>query len=75
MNFSVILYCAVYVVREHERHEPDSILPEMSSLDDLPDDLKSKLSNLRVLAYNGVMQDKIVFYSKDLKEFNLPDDL
>ena len=68
----LVLCC---IVREHETHEPDSILPEMSSLDDLPDDLKSKLSNLRVLAYNGVMQDKIVFYSKDLKEFNLPDDL
>ena len=65
----LVLCC---IVREHDTHEPNSILPELSSLDDLPDDLKSKLSNLCVLAYNGVMQNKIVFYSQDLQESHLP---
>ena len=63
------------VVREYATHEPDSSLPELSSLDELPYDIKSKLDNLSILAYNGVMRDKVVFYSKDLRKSNLPSDL
>ena len=48
---------------------------ELSSLDDLPDDLKTKLNNLSILAYNGVMQNKVVFYSKDLQVSHLPSNL
>ena len=46
----------------------------MSSLNDLPDDLKSKLNNLCLLAYNGVIQEKIIFYLEDLltSDINLP---
>ena len=47
----------------------------MSSLDDLPEHLKSKLKNLEVLAYKGVMQDKVVYYLRDLQQSNLPSDL
>ena len=60
---SLVLCC---IVREKETHEPDTILPVMSSLNDLPDELKSKLNNLCLLAYNGVMQEKIIFYLEDL---------
>ena len=56
---SLVLCC---IVREQAMREPHTSLPEMSSLNDLPDDLKSKLSNLCILAYNGVMESKIVFY-------------
>ena len=69
---SLILCC---IVREQETHEPDTSLPVMSSLDDLPDDLKSKLNNLSLLAYNGVMQEKIIFYLKDLQSSDLPTNL
>ena len=69
---SLILCC---IVREQETHEHDTILPEMSSLDDLPDDLKSKLNNLSLLAYNGIKQEKIIFYLKDLQTSNLPTNL
>ena len=69
---SLVLCC---IVREQATHEPDTSLPELSSLDDLPDDLKSKLSNLSILAYNGVMQNKVVFYPKDLQASHLPTDL
>ena len=69
---SLVLCC---IVREQATHEPDTSLPELSSLDDLPDDLKSKLNNLSILAYNGVMKNKIVFYSKDLQASHLPTDL
>ena len=65
----LVLCC---IIREHDTHKSDSILPELSSLDDLPDDLKSKLNNLCVLAYNAMMSDKIVLYSKDLQESHLP---
>ena len=69
---SLVLCC---IVREQATHEPDTSLPELSSLDDLPDDLKSKLNSLSILAYNGVMQNKVVFYPKDLQAFHLPSNL
>ena len=70
---SLVLCC---IVREHATHEPETAsLPELSSLDDLPDDLNSKVKRLCVLAYNGVMLDKVVFYSKDLQAAHLPTDL
>ena len=70
---SLVLCC---IVREQATHEPDTCLPELSSLDDLPDDLKSKLNNVSILAYNGVMQNKVVFYSKDLQaSHQLPNSL
>ena len=68
--FSSLVLCCI--VREQATREPSTILPELSSLDDLPDDLKSNLSNLCVLAYNGVMESKIVFNSIDLKKSHLP---
>ena len=71
--FCLLVLCSI--VREHATHEPDTSLSELSSLDDLPDDLKSSLSNLSVLAFNGVMQDKVIFYSKDLQSSRLPNDL
>ena len=70
---SLVLCC---IIREYRTHEPNTnISPELSSLDDLPDHLKSKLNNLQVLAYKGVMQNKVVFYLRDLQQSNLPADL
>ena len=65
------------IVREQATHELDTSLPIISSgsLEHLPVNLKHKLSNISVLAYNGVTQDKVVFYSKDLQQSNLPCDL
>ena len=65
MSYSVILYSA-FVVREHETHEPDTSLPELSVLDDL----KSNFKTLGKLAYIGIIQDKIVFYLRDLSIFH-----
>ena len=65
----LVLCC---IVREYDTHEPDTILPELSSLDDLPDDLKAKLKDHCKLAYDGVMHDKVVFNSKDLQVSHLP---
>ena len=69
---NLVLCC---IVRELDTHESENDTSEVCSLDDLPDDLGSKLSDLCVLAYEGVMQDKVVFYRKDLQKFNLPTNL
>ena len=68
----LVLCC---IVREQETHQRGASLPELSSLDDLPDDLKSKLNNLSTLAYNGAIHDKVVFFLSDLKASRLPADL
>ena len=65
----LVLCC---MVRELETHTPVRTVADVTSLDDLPDDLKSQLSALCVLAYEGVMHDKVVFYKKDLQGFDLP---
>ena len=69
---SLVLCC---IIREQETHEPVSILPELTSLDDLPDELKTKLGNLNILAYEGVMHNKVVFYSKDIQAVHLQADI
>ena len=69
---NLVLCC---IVRELDTHESESGTSEVCSLDDLPDDLKSKLSDLCVLAYEGVMQKKVVFYENDLRKLKLPANL
>ena len=69
---NLVLFC---IVRELETREYESDTSEVCSLDDLPDDLKSKLSDFSVLAYEGVMQNKVVFYRDDLQKFNFPANL
>ena len=69
---SLVLCC---IVRELETHDSKQMLPELSSLNDLPGDLKSQLSHLCVLAYEGVMQNKVVFYQKDLQATHIPANL
>ena len=63
--------CSIAI--EQETNEPESFV--FFSLDDLSDELKSKLSNLSLLAYEGVMQNKVVFYEKDIKLVLLPANL
>ena len=69
---NLVLCC---IVRELDTRESESDTSEVYSLDDLPDYLKSKLSDLCVLAYEGVMLNKVVFYRDDLRKFNLPANL
>ena len=68
--FSHFILCCI--VRELETHDSEQTVPELSLLDDLPIDLQTKLSYLCVLAYEGVLQDKVVFYREDLEAFHLP---
>ena len=68
--FSHFILCCI--VRELETRDSKQTVPELSSLDNLPTDLQTKLSYLCVLAYEGVIRDKVVFYREDLEAFNLP---
>ena len=65
----LVLCC---IVRELETHKLVKIEMELSSLDDLPDNLKSQLTDLCILAHEGIMKNQILFYRKDLQAFHLP---
>ena len=65
--FCKLVLCSI--ARELETRESESYVS--CSLDDLPDEVKSKLMDLSLLAYEGVMQDKVVFYEKDMKLVHL----
>ena len=71
---SLVLCC---IVREHKTHKRDTSrrFPDISSLDDLPDYLKATFSDHCLLAYNGIMNDNVVFHSKDLQKSNLSNEL
>ena len=66
----LVLCC---IVREIETRKSERI--EITSLDDLPDVIKSQLSDLCLLAYKGVMQEEVVFYQRHLQALDLPSDL
>ena len=65
----LVLCC---IVRELETHNTEKNVIDISSLDDLPDNVTSQLRDLSILAYNGVMQNKVVFYRQHLKALSLP---
>ena len=65
----LVLCC---IMRELKTHECKTDISAVSSLDDLPDVLFSKLSDISLLAYEGVMKTKVIFYHKDLVDLNLP---
>ena len=46
------------------------VLEDFSSFEDLPADLKDQLRNLSELAFEGVMQNTIVFTQKELKSLS-----
>ena len=70
---SLVLCC---IVREHETHRRDTrSFPDIALLDDLPDYLKANFNDHCLLAYKGIMDDDVVFYSKDLQKSNLSNDL
>ena len=62
--FQELLLCCI--ARELETRQPDRVLEDVSSFEDLPADLKEQLHKLSELAFNGVMQNKIVFTQKEL---------
>ena len=67
----LVLCC---IVRELETHK-SNVEIEISSLDDLPDVIKSQLGDLCALAYKGVMQEEVVFYQRHLQALDLPSNL
>ena len=62
--FQELVLCCV--VRELKTRQPDRVLENVSSFEDLPADLKKQLHNFSKLAFEGMMQNKIVFIQKEL---------
>ena len=60
----LILCC---IVKETSTSHPHLAAEGISSLDDLPADLKCQLDRLSLLAFEGVKQNRIIFTQKDLK--------
>ena len=65
--FQELVLCCI--VHELETHQPNRVLEDVSSFEDLPADLKEQLHNLSELAFRGVMQNRIVFTQKELTSF------
>ena len=55
-----------FIAREVSTRQPKRTLGTISSLDDLPRDLKKQLKLISILAYKGVMNNKIVFTQNEL---------
>ena len=62
--FQELVLCCI--VRELETRQPNRVLEDFFSFEDLPADLKEQLHSLSELAFKGVMQNKIVFTQKEL---------
>ena len=62
--FQELVLCCI--VRELETRQPDKVLEDVSSFEDLPADLKEQLHTLSKFAFEGMMQNKIVFSQKEL---------
>ena len=62
--FRELLLC--FIAREVNTRQPNRTLGTISSLDDLPRDLKKQLKHISILAYEGVMNNKIVFTQDEL---------
>ena len=68
MFHELLLY---FITQEVITHQPKRTLGTISSLNDLPRDLKRQLKHISILAYEGVMNNKIVFTQDELR-FILP---
>ena len=62
--FQELVLCCI--VRELKARQSDSALEDVSSFEDLPADLKEQLHKLSKLAFEGVIENKIVFSQKEL---------
>ena len=63
MFYELLLH---FIAREVNTRQPKLTLGTISSLDALPRDLKKQLENISILAYEGVMNNKIVFTQDEL---------
>ena len=61
--YQLLLCC---IIREVKTRQPKQTLSTISSLDDLPCDLKEQLDSICTLAYEGIMQNKVIFTQEEL---------
>ena len=63
MCYQLLLH---FIAREVNTRQPEYTLETISSLDALPRDLKKQLEHISILAYEGVMNNKIIFTQDEL---------
>ena len=64
--YQLLLCCINREQNNVKTHQPKKILSTIYSLDDLPRDLKKQLKSICILAYEGIMQNKVVFMQEEL---------
>ena len=64
MFYELLLH---FIAREVNTRQPRRTLATLSSLDALPNDLKKQLELISILAYEGVINDKVVFTQDELQ--------
>ena len=62
--FKELVLCCI--VRELQTRQPDRVLEDVTSFEDLPADLKDQLHKLSKVAFVGMRQNKIVLTQKEL---------
>jgi len=68
--FVSLIHCCI---RRHlTKTEEGEKIPNNLSLDDLPEDLRKHLNNICLLAYYGVLKNKVTFSTEDLEKYCLP---
>ena len=70
----VFLQLVINCIIRHMKRKGDEP-SRISTLDELPREMKEQLSHICAMAYHGVMADKVTFSEDDLKAFDLPSDL
>jgi len=69
---SLVLNC---IIRHLTRLAEVEEAPDISSLDDLPQDVQKSFDNICTMAYHGVMKNKATFSAADLQLFKLPTEI
>ena len=70
---SLILCC----IRHHltKQAAEGQKIPHISTINNLPADIEKQLKDICMLAYNGVMENKVTFSTADIKNYHLPTEL
>ena len=72
--FKSLVLCSI---KRHLERQADAgkAIPDISSLHDLPSEVKEPFNDICTMAYDGVMENKATFSATDLQSFNLPTEL
>ena len=67
-QFEILSEFILNCIYRHQKRFPELQIPELESLDDLPDGIEKPFQFLCELAYKGVMEDRVVFSPKEIPD-------